>query len=299
MLSALFSVSSMAGRSSRSPAELHTTSPSQPRIEDILNINMYTPPSLRTQRLSGTPNQPTSRRNSQVGHLSVSGTHNDGALGNGLPTSRSTLIVPASPSSRRSLSSSFVPRVVRGNIPGRETPATPASSSHSSGPPSGRPSASPSRTRRTSSSIPATVTSVHRSVSTPSPTNTVVPPPSHVVSFPRPSYLEHSALRYYLQSETSSGGPPDTYRYDSIHGGTAATSSRRSRAVPSPSRDMDSDEESNASTGDRDRSAPPPRLASRKAGDTFMHLPTRWSNGDRCPILTVSVDGRDLTFHGQ
>lgn len=61
---------------------------------------------------------------------------------------------------------------------------------------------------------------------------------------------------------------------------------------------MDSDEESSASTGDRDRSAPPSRLASRKAADTFMHLPTRWSDGDRCPSLSVSVDGRDLTFHG-
>ncbi|KAF8530934.1 hypothetical protein JB92DRAFT_2854373 [Gautieria morchelliformis] len=284
----------MAGRSSRSPAGLHASSPSQPRIQDILSPNIHSP-SPRAQRLSGAPSLPTGRRNSQVGQSSVSATHSEGTAGNGFTSSRSTLIMPASPSPRRSASNSFVPRVVRGNIPGRETPG---SSSHAPSVPSGRPPVSPSRNRRPSSSAAASLTTMHRTASTPSPTNTIVPPPSTVVSFPRPSYLDNSALRYCLQSESGSGVPPDLYRFDSMHAGAAATSSRRSCGMSSPSHDMDSDEESNASAGDRGRSAPPPRLASQKAGDTFMHLPTRWSDRDRCPNLSVSVDGRDLTFHG-
>ena len=283
----------MTGRNSRSPAGLHTTTPTPSRLEDLLNLNPHSP-SSRTQRPGTSPNQHAGRRSSQADHLSVSTLHGDSAVGNSFPSSRST-ILPASSSPRRSTTNGFVPRVVRGNIPGRDTPT---SSSHAPSVLNSRPPPSPSRTRRPSNSATSSLTSMHRAVSTPSPTNTVVPPPTHVVSFPRPSYLEHSALRYCIQSEPSSEVPPDSYRFDYLHAGPAATSLRRSRDIPSPSRDMDSDEESSASTGDRDRSAPPSRLASRKAADTFMHLPTRWSDGDRCPSLSVSVDGRDLTFHG-
>lgn len=284
----------MAGRSSR-PAGLHTSSPSQPRIEDILNANIQSS-SPRAQRLSGTPNLSTGRRSSQTSQSSMAATPGDFVVGNGYSNARSMLVLPASPSSRRSTSNGFVPRVVRGNIPGRETPAS--STSQTPNISSSRSPVSPFRSRRPSSSATASLTGMHRTAATPSPTNTVVPPPSLLVSFPRPSYLEHSALRYCIQTEPSSGVPPDLYHFDYLHSTAAATSSRRSRDVSSPSREMESDEESNVSTGDRDRSAPPPRLSSRKPGDTFMHLPTRWSDGDRCPSLSVSVDGRDLTFHG-
>ena len=293
MLSTHFSASSMAGRSSR-PAGLHTSSSSQPRIEDILNANIQSS-GPRAQRLSGTPNQPTNRRTAQTGHSSVSAMPSDFIVGNGYSSTRSVLVVPVSPSPRRNTSNGFVPRVVRGHIPGRETPA---SSSQAPTIPSGRPPATPFRSRRPSSSATASLTGIHRTATTPSPTNTVVPPPSLLVPFPRPSYLEHSALRYCIQSEPSSGVPPDLYRFDHLHAGAAATSSRRSRDVSPPPHEMESDEESNISTGDRDRSAPPPRLVSRKPEDAILHLPTRWSDGDRCPSLSVSVDGRELTFHG-
>lgn len=64
-----------------------------------------------------------------------------------------------------------------------------------------------------------------------------------------------------------------------------------------------SDEDSNsdrdeATTRGRGRTVTP-SVSRRPDVDTFMKLPTRWSDGDdRCPSLSVSVDGRDLTFHG-
>ncbi|KAF8584921.1 SPRY-domain-containing protein [Ramaria rubella] len=199
----------------------------------------------------------------------------------------------SSPTTRRSASSSFVPRVVRGTIPGRDASG---SSSNSTGFNS-RPPVSPTRTRRPSNSATASLSSTHRLASTPSSTSTLVPPPSHAASFPRPAYLEHSALRYCIQSNDS-GTPPDMYRFDSLHISAAPTKPQRARDVVSPSRDTDSDEDSNTSIGDQDRVVPPPHRATRKAANTLMPLPTRWSDGDRCPSLSVSVDGRDLTFHG-
>ncbi|KZW01983.1 SPRY-domain-containing protein [Exidia glandulosa HHB12029] len=43
--------------------------------------------------------------------------------------------------------------------------------------------------------------------------------------------------------------------------------------------------------------APPPSTLPLPREQT-MPLPTRWSDADRLPQLTVSADGRDLTFHG-
>jgi hypothetical protein len=142
-------------------------------------------------------------------------------------------------------------------------------------------STSPSRTRR-SSVANGRATSTQRQVS--SHVSTPPPPP---VSFARPAYLEHSALRHMLQTELPPALPPsrktDTTTLD--HQGYSA-------AMSPPT---DSDEDSNVSPPRELPLAPPPPPISQ---DQILRLPTRWSDQFRHTLLTVSGDGRDLTYHG-
>jgi len=57
----------------------------------------------------------------------------------------------------------------------------------------------------------------------------------------------------------------------------------------------DSDEDSVVSPPREFPSAPPPPPIPQ---DQILRLPTRWSDQFRHALLTVSGDGRDLTYHG-
>ncbi|KAF8525133.1 concanavalin A-like lectin/glucanase domain-containing protein [Hysterangium stoloniferum] len=126
-------------------------------------------------------------------------------------------------------------------------------------------------------------------------TSTIIPPPSsHATAFSRPAYLENSALRHCLLSEPAPAAPPAPYLLGTLHASAAATSSRAGSSSPTARDTGDSDEDSNA--GERGRTTTP--SLPRQPVETYMYLPTRWSETDRCPSLSVSVDGRELTFHG-
>lgn len=231
----------------------------------------------------------------------------------------------ASFNSNNNGNSNFVPRIVRGS-----TSFTPSTSAPSGSPLSflpshpgtapvqpslstRGPSVSPTRTRRAPSS--STSNTPHSNVShrivsapisllPPSQTSIIIPPPSlHGSSFSRPSYLEHSAFRHILLSEPESAvpQPPEPYRLQPLHASAAATKLRRSMSPEGNNSDGDSNSERGGtvrSNGGRGRTATP-SVHRKSVVDTFMRLPTRWSDGDdRYPSLSVSVDGRDLTFHG-
>ncbi|KAL0581409.1 hypothetical protein V5O48_000673 [Marasmius crinis-equi] len=111
-------------------------------------------------------------------------------------------------------------------------------------------------------------------------------------SFERPAYLDHSALRHLLQTETPASLPPPRKPEPRPSSNTRAYSS-----TPS----TDSDDDSTAS--------PPPReipVASTSASastpviapDQVLKLPTRWSDVFRHHYLSLSEDGRELTYQG-
>ncbi|KAG6918688.1 hypothetical protein DXG01_012506 [Tephrocybe rancida] len=139
------------------------------------------------------------------------------------------------------------------------------------------PSTSPSRTRRTSG------TSV-RGTSASRPISGHAVPQQHPapVTFPRPGYLEFSALRHMLHTDAPPTLPPSR---------KTEASSREPHPLPA---NLDSDDESNVSPPREFPSAPLPTLSQ----DRILRLPTRWSDQFRHNLLSVSADGRDLTYHG-
>ncbi|KAF8060964.1 hypothetical protein FPV67DRAFT_1423268 [Lyophyllum atratum] len=145
------------------------------------------------------------------------------------------------------------------------------------------PSTSPSRTRRVSGASGRGI-SAQRPV-----TGHALPGPHPPVSFPRPTYLEYSALRHMLQTDSPPTLPPSRKTEPSMHEPQMSSS-----AVTSPS--TDSDEESNVSPPREfpSVSAPLPTLSQEQ----ILRLPTRWSDQFRHALLSVSGDGRDLTYHG-
>ncbi|KAJ7596836.1 hypothetical protein C8J56DRAFT_918451 [Mycena floridula] len=88
-------------------------------------------------------------------------------------------------------------------------------------------------------------------------------------TFPRPSYLDYSALRHIIQPDNPVLGPDH----------------RSSLIVMS-----DSDDESNAS--------PPPSRPAPSLVDQILKLPTRWSEQLRHNLLNLSIDGRELIYQG-
>lgn len=94
-------------------------------------------------------------------------------------------------------------------------------------------------------------------------------------------------MRQMLQTELPPALPPSRKT-------DAATLEHQgySAAMSSPT---DSDEDSNISPPRELPSAPPPPPISQ---DQVLRLPTRWSDHFRNALLTVSGDGRDLTYHG-
>lgn len=150
------------------------------------------------------------------------------------------------------------------------------------------PTSSPSRVRR-SSATGVRTPSAQRPAMAHSSAGSF---PADSAPFPRPGYLDHSALRHLLQTDTptqlSSLPKPDLAVVR-----TEYTGGRR-RAQRSPS--FDSDEEDVSPSGEmfsRQQQDNNPLMSS-----TLLRLPTRWSEEYRSPMLSVSQDGRDLTYQG-
>ncbi|CAK5279857.1 unnamed protein product [Mycena citricolor] len=121
----------------------------------------------------------------------------------------------------------------------------------------------PARPRRTS----AAGVQTQRATLAPAANVTV---PARPTPFTCPAYLEHSALRHLLQTEAPPVLPPSR----------KAAVTRRS---PTPS---DSD----------DDGSPPPRRSTSMSMN--ITIPTRWSERHRHETLSISEDGRDVTYQG-
>ncbi|KAF7319872.1 Ran-binding protein [Mycena kentingensis (nom. inval.)] len=157
-------------------------------------------------------------------------------------------------------SSPFEPRVIRADSARSIDPACLPTS----------PSSPLPRTRRPSSSANAArVSGSQRSASTSTHSLPVVPS----TSFARPAYLEQSAMRHLLQTEPPPTLPP----------------ARKSGTASSRSMSPDSDSE--------DEGSPPPRQR-LNASPEVLRLPTRFSERYRHDLLSISSDGRDVTYQG-
>lgn len=131
--------------------------------------------------------------------------------------------------------------------------------------------------------------------------------PSAPTAFPRPTYLAHSALRDLLYTDAPPVQPGSSHLEHVLAGGPGSASSRLSTPTPIPypylRRDttpgFDTDEESLASASPPPvRSTPAPPAPGVLLTNPALRLPTRWSEQDRHNSLTVSGDGRELTFYG-
>jgi Ran-binding protein 9/10 len=262
----------MATRPSRSasipiPRSSSAVSPSR-NIESVITIPFSTPG--RRQPITQRHSIVDDRRGVSASYSARGSTSSAIATSPIRSTSRSMTTSHARGSPRTT--SSFEPRIVRATTEssrGVDPACLPSSST------------SPTRTRRPSIAS-GRAASTHRQVSS----HTVSTPPPPPVSFARPAYLEHSALRHMLQTELPPALPPsrktETATLDH-HGYSAAMSSP-----------TDSDEDGNVSPPRELPSAPPPLVSQ----DQIMRLPTRWSDQFRHALLTVSGDGRDLIYHG-
>ncbi|KAF8633962.1 hypothetical protein AX15_001142 [Amanita polypyramis BW_CC] len=162
----------------------------------------------------------------------------------------------------------FEPRIVRASPDSSRSPDPTCLPSTST---------SPIRTRRPSS---AAISSLPQSRQPPSQLS----PPS----FPRPSYLDHSALRHMLQTELPPALPPNQLSEPQFR------SSHRFSGPMSPSTDSDDDSSATPPRETAPAAPSPPVLGSNHV----LKLPTRWSDQVRHSSLSVSPDGRDLTFNG-
>lgn len=127
-----------------------------------------------------------------------------------------------------------------------------------------------------------------------SPHQPTSPPPS--IPFQRPAYLEHSSLKHLLQTEFPPLLPPSRYGHDARVLGD--DQNPRNITNPYPRRRRTPLIESD----DEDPFTPPrelPPLYPPNTSSPVLRLPTRWSDQDRHPSLSVSQDGRELTFVGK
>ncbi|KAI0791861.1 hypothetical protein C8Q75DRAFT_715439 [Abortiporus biennis] len=169
----------------------------------------------------------------------------------------------------------------------------------------------PSRVRRASSNRISTVPTPNPAAASPRVASTItnIPPPSHHAppqSFPRPAYLDHSALRDFLVTDLT---PLHQHRTDSTlnqHSYVAYTGHTSTSTAPismTPTyhylRGGSTDSEEDSNTASPPPSTLPPTVTpGALLGNPILRLPTRWSEQDRNTALSVSSDGRDLTFCG-
>ncbi|KAF9243743.1 hypothetical protein BU15DRAFT_86190 [Melanogaster broomeanus] len=168
----------------------------------------------------------------------------------------------------------YEPRVVRADSTRGPDAVCPQSSSSSS--------VSPTRARQ-SSATGVRAPSAQRSSVAHIPGTAEEPVP-----FPRPAYLDHSAFRHLLQTESPSLLPPRKTEPTVVR--ADHTSGRRAQRSPS----YDSDEEDMSPPREIRKSTPPPVSTL----STTLLLPTRWCDELRSAHLTLSGDGRELTYQG-
>ncbi|TFK30672.1 SPRY-domain-containing protein [Coprinopsis marcescibilis] len=178
--------------------------------------------------------------------------------------------------SRSSLRQHFEPRVIRAAQPAQDFPCPPAS---------------PTATRRASiAGYPAQHNIRQRATS-----NNIVIQPQPTVSaqaFPRPSYLDNSSFRDGFITEA----PPPLVplrKPDPSIPGTSRQYGPVSTLVPS----SDSDDESIATPPPRPTPSAAVASSSSQQSPRFK-LPSRWNTEDRHNYLSISPDGRDLTYNG-
>ncbi|TFK81229.1 SPRY-domain-containing protein [Polyporus arcularius HHB13444] len=188
----------------------------------------------------------------------------------------------------------FEPRIIRATTsptPSHDVVCNPAQS----------PPTSPTRSRRLSSGVRSQSAlgpgfPPHRA---PAPAHS-----SHLTGhgFPRPAYLEYSSLHDMLHTEAGSStlvAGTRSSAYSVPAHDARATASPAPPVIPYPyfrrelTPVLDSDDESTATP-------PPPAVGAVTviSTNTVLMLPTRWSEQDRLPSLSVSGDGRELTFTG-
>lgn len=252
------------------------TAPASParHIESVISIPFSTSPNTSRNRVASHGWPP---RNSP-GAIGIP----HGVRGNSSVTSSP----PTRPTSRSFTHSSvlsarggtspyavYEPRVVRADSARTTDTVCPHNSSASS--------SSPTRARRLSS---AGV----RARSAQRPSVVHIPAPAEAAPFPRPTYLEHSALRHLLHTEPSSliplRKPQPMVRPDPM-------AARRVQRSPS----YDSDEDDMSPPREVQKSTPSPMTASSPT----LLLPTRWCDEYRNPNLSVCGDGRELVYQGE
>ncbi|KAG6837216.1 hypothetical protein H0H93_013084 [Arthromyces matolae] len=251
------------------PRSSSSLSPSR-NIENIISIPFAHPP---RQRITS----------SHVPHRSSTAVDDHRALGVSYVGRASTSSGATHPPPRPTARS-----LTLGNTPGRGPLRSPprfeprvvrvgAEGARSVDPTCG-PSTSPTRTRRPSG-VELRGTSASRSLSA-NTASTSQPSPA---AFPRPSYLDYSALRHMIHTDAPLTLPPNRKTEQEV---------RETRHSPTT---LDSDEESNVSPP---RELPPSIPQPTLSQDRILRLPTRWSDQCRHHLLSVSADGRDLTYHG-
>jgi Ran-binding protein 9/10 len=167
----------------------------------------------------------------------------------------------------------YQPRIIRPDPP--HDALHPSSSSPDHRPPKRSASQSHSHPPSSSSALPS---SLHSRVKPHSP---------H--SFPRPSYLDHSALRHMLCTDIPSSASPKSYDSPLLESHSASRSRTRSPM-------SDSDDES--VLGPLPSSKPPAPPSPAPSPNQLLRLPTRWSDEFRHHLLSVSSDGREITYQG-
>ena len=159
---------------------------------------------------------------------------------------------------------------------------------------------SPSATRnqRASTSNASTLSQRAGSLAFPQLSSHQSASPLPSIPFQRPAYLEHSSLKYLLQTEFPPLLPLGRYGHDV----RVLNDDQNSRNVthPYPRRHR-----TPLIGSDDDGPFTPPRdlpLLHPPGSNTLspvLRLPTRWSDQDRHLSLSVSPDGRELTFVGK
>lgn len=120
------------------------------------------------------------------------------------------------------------------------------------------------------------------------------------VPFQRPAYLEYSSLKHLLQTESPPLLPPGRYG----HNVNTLDSDQNSRysSLPFPRRRRtpltESDDEGPFTLHSELLPFAPAYSPSTATANPVLRLPTRWSDQDRHLSLSVSPDGRELTFVG-
>ena len=161
----------------------------------------------------------------------------------------------------------------------------------------------PSVPRVTNLSTASISPSVLRS-SVPLPSTQTTPTAPQSPPFQRPTYLEQSSLRDLLYTDAPPPRSSNPLTSELAHHGQ---SSWANTPPPAPYPYLRRDQSPSADTDEESVASPPPppsqSARATPAPSTLLthpvlRLPTRWNEQDRHPALTVSSDGRELTFYG-